>query len=197
MGKIGSFGASFALHAGTLALFLGGPETPQASVAAPTPSPLSFDVHYDVPPAVTFERELPDVLPLAEAELEFEPDSERETEVEPPRFSRSVSRPPAERPLRTVERVPAPEVVAEESAVEIFNPPPTYPPVARRRGVEGYALVELRIRRDGSVAEPRVVDCAGSRLFGEAALEAVREWRYAPLRAERAHRVRFAFKLRA
>lgn len=196
--KLGSFGGSVVLHAGALGVFLlGRPgELPQASVAAPTPSPVSFAVHEAAPAPVTFERELPDVLPLADAELEFDVDLTREEE-EPRRITRFVSPPRRERPLMTAERVPAPEVVAEEAPVEIRNQPPAYPASARRRKLEGYALVELLIRRDGSVAEPRVVDCSGSPLFAEAALEAIRAWRYAPLRAERPHRVRFEFKLRA
>lgn len=193
MGKIGSFGASLSLHAGALALFLTGPvpEAPRASVAAPTPSPLSFDIRLE-PDAPSFEREPSDVLPLAEA-----PDLELEVETRERRVERVDSPPRFDRPMNTAARAPAPEVEAEESPVEIRNPPPAYPASARRRRLEGHAIVEVKIRKDGSVAEPKVVDCSGSPLFAEAALDAVRAWRYAPLRAERAHRVRFEFKLRA
>src|SRR5688572_13193056 len=99
MGKIGSFGASLSLHAGALALFLIGPlqETPQASVAPTTPSPLTVSFRAAAPPS--FDRELP-------AEVA-------------PRNSESDSPPGLE--------APAPEVEAEESPVEIQNPPPAYP----------------------------------------------------------------------
>jgi periplasmic protein TonB len=193
MAKLGSVLGSGALHAAAAGLCLLEPvdDLPRASVAAPPPSPLSVDIRLDSP--VSFEREALDSLPLADAaDLELAPEGE-----EPRRNDRFVLSPNFERPLTTRERVPAPEVQAEEAAVEIFNPPPAYPAAARRRGHEGHVLVELRVRADGSVADPRVVECAGSPLFAEAALEAVRAWRYAPLRAERAHRVRFAFKLRA
>jgi protein TonB len=58
---------------------------------------------------------------------------------------------------------------------------PVYPEAARRARVQGIVVVEAVIDRDGAVAEVRVV--ADTTRFGgcaEAALRAVRAWRYRP-----------------
>ena len=58
---------------------------------------------------------------------------------------------------------------------------PEYPEAARRARLQGVVVVEAVIDRDGAVADARVV--ADTTRFGgcaEAALRAVREWRYRP-----------------
>jgi len=198
MTRLWTFVGSALLHAGALGLFLlrGAQETPRAALLSTSPA-LALELRAETPLSFDLPSERPDVLPLADAaELELTLEREEGEEPPPPRFSRSASRQAFDRPLTTPERVPAPEVKAEEAVVEIYNPPPAYPASARRRGHEGHALLEVKILRDGSVADARVVESSGSPLFADAALEAVRAWRYAPPRAERAHRVRFTFKLR-
>ncbi|HEX7896284.1 MAG TPA: TonB family protein [Planctomycetota bacterium] len=203
-----SFGGSTALHAGLLGAFVWAglaSRAPEASVAVSTPVPIRLEAETEDPSPVEFDAApLPESLPLAEAELEFEP--ERVVDISEPvrAFAPSRER-PAERPLRDTTRVPAAaepasEVEAEIAAVEIYNPPPAYPPAARRRSQEGHALIGLRILKDGSVADPVVLECVGSPLFAEAALKAVIDWRYQPatlggVPVDRVHRVRFTFKI--
>jgi periplasmic protein TonB len=57
---------------------------------------------------------------------------------------------------------------------------PFYPPAAVRARLEGLAILEALVDRDGSVAEVTVLRSAGSVLDREA-LIAVRQWRYSPL----------------
>jgi protein TonB len=214
MMRILSFGGSAGLHAGALGLVLWAGtaglrrEPPRASVAPSTP--VSFDVRRDDPAPVAFDLpSLPESLPLADAELEYEAERvEAEIDVLPAvSFSPERPAPSFERPSRVTIRVvaaaapePTPDVEAEQAAVEIYNPPPAYPAAARRRSQEGHALVELRILKDGSVADPVVLECAGSPLFADAALKAVSSWRYQPatlggVPVDRVHRVRFTFKI--
>jgi protein TonB len=56
---------------------------------------------------------------------------------------------------------------------------PDYPNVARRAGMGGTVVLRAVIGPDGAVEEVTVVR-ATSRLFVEAATEAVRQWRYTP-----------------
>jgi protein TonB len=56
---------------------------------------------------------------------------------------------------------------------------PTYTESARRRGLEGEVLVEIVVRRDGSVGDVRVLRRLGEGL-DERAIAAVRQWRFAP-----------------
>lgn len=56
---------------------------------------------------------------------------------------------------------------------------PVYPEAMRRAHQEGLVVLEAIIGRDGSIEETRVV-AATNALFEEAALRAVRQWRYRP-----------------
>ena len=54
-----------------------------------------------------------------------------------------------------------------------------YPEEARQRGVGGDVVLEIVVRRDGSVGEIRVLQGLGSGL-NDRAVQAVRQWRFAP-----------------
>lgn len=60
----------------------------------------------------------------------------------------------------------------------IYGPKPLYPPLALRTRTEGTVQLTAVIGRDGTVQNLSVV--SGHPLFVQAALEAVRQWRYAP-----------------
>jgi TonB family protein len=56
---------------------------------------------------------------------------------------------------------------------------PDYTEEARRRNVEGDVVMEIVVRRDGSVGEVRVLQGLGHGL-DERAIAAVRQWRFSP-----------------
>lgn len=62
------------------------------------------------------------------------------------------------------------------------NPLPRYPTAARRRGVEGTVTLAVRVSADGLPRAVEVARSSGSALLDEAALEAVRRWRFRPAR---------------
>lgn len=55
---------------------------------------------------------------------------------------------------------------------------PTYPVVARTAGISGRVVLSATIARDGSIQSLHVV--SGNRLLADAAIVAVRQWRYKP-----------------
>ena len=57
---------------------------------------------------------------------------------------------------------------------------PQYPPQARLRQQEGYVNVEFVVNADGSVSDPVVVDAQPQDIFDQAAIQAVRRWRFSP-----------------
>ncbi len=65
-----------------------------------------------------------------------------------------------------------------EAARLVFGPRPAYPALARVARSEGVVKLEAIIAADGSIRNLRVV--AGPPLLVEAALSAVRQWRYQP-----------------
>lgn len=68
------------------------------------------------------------------------------------------------------------------NAAYLNNPPPTYPVMARRLGEEGKVMLRVLVTPEGTAAEVRIQNSSGSPMFDDAALEAVRQWRFVPAR---------------
>jgi TonB family protein len=58
---------------------------------------------------------------------------------------------------------------------------PVYPEDARRLTLEGDVVLEIVVRRDGTVGDVRVLHSLGNSL-DQRAVEAVRQWRFDPAR---------------
>lgn len=58
------------------------------------------------------------------------------------------------------------------------QPAPRYPDAARRRGAQGIAQITLRLAANGHVSEVRVHRSSGDTRLDDAALAAVRRWRF-------------------
>lgn len=83
---------------------------------------------------------------------------------------------------------PAPAQPAAEPVIEpprynaayLSNPPPAYPLAARRRGVEGTVLVRAEISAGGECQRAELKKTSGHEMLDQAALEAVKKWRFVP-----------------
>jgi protein TonB len=62
------------------------------------------------------------------------------------------------------------------------NPLPRYPEIARERGWEGVVLLTVGVAADGRAETIAVGRSSGHAVLDQAALEAVRRWRFAPAR---------------
>ncbi len=62
----------------------------------------------------------------------------------------------------------------------ILKVAPTYPRRALARGIEGYVLVEFTVTRAGNVIDPRVIEAQPPGMFEQAALDAVKKFKYKP-----------------
>ncbi len=76
---------------------------------------------------------------------------------------------------------PAP---GDAETTPLVRVPPQYPPRAQERGIEGWVLVEFTISPRGTVVDPRVLSYYPSPIFNQAALRAIRRWKYNPKIAE-------------
>lgn len=84
-------------------------------------------------------------------------------------------------------RAAAPTIKEEQPArllalAYLDNPRPEYPPAARRRGIEGRAVVRVRVGADGEVLTVDLEQTSGSELLDRAALGAIQTWRFVPAR---------------
>lgn len=62
-----------------------------------------------------------------------------------------------------------------------YSPAPLYPFAARIHGDQGFVLVAVSVDEKGKVREPFILQSSGNE-FDKAALDAVRQWRYSPLK---------------
>ncbi len=72
-----------------------------------------------------------------------------------------------------------------------------YPPLARASAVEGFAVVEFGVSRQGKTIDPLVVDSEPPFVFDGTALRAVRDWRYKTKRKadrDQRHVIRIVFR---
>ena len=59
-------------------------------------------------------------------------------------------------------------------------PPPSYPPFARDRGLEGTGLFDVQVLKDGRVGEVKVKQSTGATVLDEAATQTLRLWLFEP-----------------
>jgi len=67
--------------------------------------------------------------------------------------------------------------VAQKNLVSSVDP--TYPPLAKAARIEGNVLLQVVISKEGAVTDIKVV--SGHPLLNDAAMDAVRQWRYKPV----------------
>jgi protein TonB len=65
-----------------------------------------------------------------------------------------------------------------QAAKLIYQVKPVYPPLARQARVQGVVVLEAVINKNGAIGSLRVV--SGHPLLNQAALDAVKQWRYEP-----------------
>ncbi|RXE88592.1 energy transducer TonB [Pseudoalteromonas sp. A757] len=66
-------------------------------------------------------------------------------------------------------------------ATPLVRSNPNYPPAAARDGVEGWVEMEFTISPQGEVFDVRVTNAEPKRVFNQAAIRALRKWKYRPL----------------
>jgi len=62
------------------------------------------------------------------------------------------------------------------------NPAPNYPTIAKNRGTQGKVTLDVIVKTDGTPAKVEIAHSSGSKILDEAALDAVKQWRFIPAR---------------
>ena len=164
--------------------------TPTPATAASTPAPVA---DHQAP-------KTPGQAPEAVPETEPKPVIKRVKRPQPSRPQPQASAAPTDpkpaapapehpmvvassQPQETPAAVSTMAVTAVSRKVEyLYNPPPDYPPRARRLGLEGEVLIRTRVLPNGESGELVLVQSSGYALLDQAAMEAVRKWRFRPAR---------------
>jgi protein TonB len=66
------------------------------------------------------------------------------------------------------------------NAAYLNNPAPNYPPISRRLGEQGLVLLQVQVTADGTAGSVELQTGSGSTRLDQAALEAVKKWRFTP-----------------
>lgn len=74
---------------------------------------------------------------------------------------------------------PADFVPVEKQPVPIKNPPPQYPEIARRAGVEGTVWVKIWVDKEGKAKKAQVIK-SDAELFNQNAIDAAMQWTFTP-----------------
>lgn len=67
-------------------------------------------------------------------------------------------------------------------AAYLNNPAPDYPAAAKQRSIQGKVLLDVIVKTDGTPAKVMISRSSGSSILDEAALDAVKQWRFIPAR---------------
>jgi len=71
-------------------------------------------------------------------------------------------------------------VLHQDTPLYLVNPPPEYPRLARRRGLEGVVLLEVLVDNSGRVVDIRLSRTSGHALLDKAAMKGVQRWQFIP-----------------
>lgn len=110
--------------------------------------------------------------------------SERAITVEEPPLPVTAPSPPVlpAEPVAAAPAPPAPMTPPSFTAAYLNNPAPRYPDNSRRRGETGEVLLLVYVQADGDPGEMQLRRSSGHPALDEAALEAVRRWRFVAAR---------------
>ena len=178
-----------------------GDEPSRRSEAPPLPEPAPVPVRTPVaqlplppehklvepiepPPPVTPPEEPPPPQPAAEvptAPPPMEPSPNAITAPPPPTAVAQAPPAPPAAPTRTA---PAQEPEVDSgplfTAAYLHNPKPEYPALSRRMGEQGLVLLRVFVGASGEARTVELKQPCGHRRLDEAALDAVRRWKFVP-----------------
>jgi len=156
------------------------PEPAHRQPAAVVRTPVTVVKPSKAGPPTVITRNLPGPTPLPSAALPLEIPLPA---VPPAAAAESAEPPPVEKAPAAVPEVSAPEAkparISQVSpGVLTYKVNPQYPAVARSARVQGSVVMHALIGTDGTIQQLRVI--SGSPLLVNAAMEAVKKWRYRP-----------------
>lgn len=149
---------------------------PVAHVEPPKPKPVKKEVQ---PPQ-------PKPIPTPILPKPTQP-SERAVEVpaQPPAPSEPVQTPPVTALVQEPDPPPPPPVITQPNyeASYLANPAPRYPAMSKRLNETGSVLLRVLVKADGKAADVKLKRSSGFSRLDDAALSAVRDWRFLPAKS--------------
>lgn len=184
------------LHAAPVIARLISPEPPAPAPAAEAAPPEPAPPEPPVEPPAPQPEPLPAPTPVTAPAVERTPVATPASPPPRPRPQRAAPKParatPAPRPAPAAPapvvaapaqaEAAAPVVAARFDAAYLRNPPPAYPALSRSNGESGRVLLRVRVSAKGEPESVELAAGSGHARLDEAALAAVRRWRFVPAR---------------
>jgi protein TonB len=136
-----------------------------------------------ITPVAEKPQEPPKPLPVKPRVVEkkpFEPAPVLTAPAEAPAPYVAPPPPPASEPIAAPAPVTLPVVPPDFNAAYLRNPPPAYPYQARRLGQQGKVVLHVLVNTAGLPDKVELRASSGTGSLDEAALDAVRNWRFVP-----------------
>jgi periplasmic protein TonB len=125
----------------------------------------------------------PTPQPLPKPSPTAKPDTVREPVAEPVQQAAPSTPVAPAAPVQQAtpaQEAPAPVTPPRTDASHLNNPAPQYPALSRRLGEQGRVMLDVYILPDGSVGEIKLNRTSGFPRLDNAALQAVKSWKYVP-----------------
>lgn len=176
------------------------PEIPEMTVELTSPAPPAPPVEEPPPPPPPPEPEAPQEDEDAVKEPPLKP-VEKPKPIEKPKpvvKPKPVQKPQPPKPAPPAPAAPAvpaaptapaapaaaPGPIKETAAVSglasLGNPPPQYPALALRRNWEGSVGLKIKVLPNGRAGSVEVIKSSGKQALDDAAVDAVRNWKFVP-----------------
>lgn len=151
------------------------PPPPEKKVTPPPPKPTPPKPVKPPPPKV-----VKPLVPKPQPKPVAEPPPREVAPVTPPP---PVVAPVREAPPPKAEPKPVEEPPVTQASFKadyLHNPKPEYPAAAKQRGWEGTVRLRVKVSASGAAEQVDIQQSSGYDLLDDAALEAVRQWRFVP-----------------
>lgn len=131
-------------------------------------------------PPKPVEKKPPPVVQKAPDFAPSQPATETPQPVSQPATSQAASSAPSSSSETTATAASEQFTEANFSANYAQNPKPAYPAIARSRGWTGKVLLKVKVSAEGLAEGVELKQSSGHEILDEAAIEAVKEWRFIP-----------------
>lgn len=178
-GNVAGIAVAVALHVAALGFLL---QYEPARKALTDAVPIMVNL---ITPVVEKPQEPPKPLPMKPRVVEprpAEPAPVLAAPAEAPAPYVAPPPPPAPEPVVQLAPRALPVVPPDFSAAYLRNPPPAYPYSARRMGQQGKVMLRVLVNSSGAAEKVELRASSGTGALDDAALEAVKGWRFVPAR---------------
>jgi periplasmic protein TonB len=158
------------------------PELPKPELPKPTEKPLEpIKQKVQAPPPAPLPLAIADPMPAPNAPIVSAAVAAPLPPIAAPVSPAPMPATPSPPPPAPPAAAPAPKLELPRSDADYLNnPTPAYPPVSRRMGEQGRAVLRVRVSVDGGVESVELRSSSGSERLDAAAIAAVQRWRFKP-----------------